>query len=594
MKKSVLLPVYGEAQGTWASGAARTSGTAAPGRPLRPQAQFGRAASGLQGFPASGTEPKSELDHNAQLSIVAPTGCSFIVCPYLPFVVESGLAVTITAVKASNSRSGCIEISGTWRRSHWQSRCEAQGPGIGVKLTLGTDRPSVPVPGQGLHVITTHGAASLQRCAAEKWVALQGDGHQIYLSAAHKLRLGSTLLLQRPRERVYVLRNPEEQLSRLIAQLSAEKGMQVLAAPASGGAVAAMAACKSSSGKLIMDEVLAEIEQRFSVVFVPERAAENIPATKATDAILRRLVAFAVRHSLRRDSWQSAEFPYRLFQSQSMSNAEILQRPSLRVPCVDVGCDKASSSCSQIAAELRFSAAVRLVQPLAPFLARSARSPELAGSFCLQGSEAIKRPPIHVLPRLTAAQITHIWQDGQIPKEQLPPELQEVSAFSDYWRLIHGHILPEGSLASFARVQFLGGDQSAECGLVLTYPVSCLWRTFWSPQPALSRQHGAAIVKQILQSLSQNASFGTWHLQCGGSDVTEAIPVQLSLNRPVVQQDVEAKVAKPVETGERLGCAPSARKTGRTGKRRLILPLVQPTFCAAIAEAGPAKRHCVR
>jgi len=338
---------------------------------------------------------------------------------------------------------------------------------------------------------------------------------------------------------------------------------------------------------LIAHEVLLEMELRFSIVFLPDRAAANLPAAKATDAILRRLVAFAVRDSLRRDSWQSAEFPCRLFQSQSMSSTDILQRPSLRVPCVDVECDKASASSSQITAELRFSADVRLVQPLAPFLARSSRAPELAGSYCLQGFGATKRPRIHVLPRLTAAQVTHIWPEGQMPKEQLPEELQTDSAFRDYWNLIHGHTLqssPGGSPGSqsFARVAFLG-DPSQEFGLLLTYPVSCLWRTFWVNQPALSKQHGPAIVKQVLQSLGRNSTFGTWRLQCGFEQAGPLVMPSALLNRPMAQEKLDVPVEEPEMS--------ASRKTGHTGKRRLILPLIEH---ASGTVTGPSKRQCLR
>ncbi|CAE7215505.1 unnamed protein product [Symbiodinium natans] len=589
-KKSVLLPVYGEAHGQVpAAGAAASFGSGYQHLP-----QLVGKKSGLKSFdPETKTAAAaSELDQKAHLSIHAPAGCTFHVCPFFPFVVENCLAVAVHTAKALMGSSCCIEISGALRRSHMKYS-NGHVPGVNIRLTPVSDSTG---PGQGLCVASAQGHPSLRRCAAENWLVLTGDGHPVHLAAEAQLAQlpGSTLLLQRPAERVYVLRNPEEQLSRLVVQMASDRGTQLLAAPASGGAVAVMAACKSSSEMLIPHEVLSEIEFRFSVVFVPERAANNILASKATDTILRRLVAFGVRDCLRKDSWQSAEYPYRLFQSQSMSSAEILQRPSLRVPCVDVECDQASSSSSQILADVRFSPAVRLVQPLAPFLVRSARSPELAGSFCLQGNEATQRPLIHVLPRLTAAQVTHIWH-GPLPKEQLPRELQEVSSFRDYWRMIHGHCLNESTLAAFARVQFLGGDHSHERGLVLTYPVSCLWRTFWVCQPALSKQHGLAIVKQVLQTLDKNAIIGAWQVQYNGFDQTGpiSVPPALALNRSSIQD--AAKKIKPVESPVASDPAP-VRKSGHTGKRRLILPLVHTSgsSSAGLTPALPSKRQCVR
>eukprot|EP00439_Symbiodinium_sp_Y106_P018492 s7336_g2.t1 len=519
----------------------------------------------------------SQGEHKAYLSIDAPAGSSFSVCPFLPFVVESCLAVEVSAVKALHTN--CIDVSGIWKRSH--SQWAQPGHGVAVKLMLGDDSGR---DFRGLRVLSAQGAASLRRCVDERWLALLGDG--LPLHRCTQLQPGSSLLLQRPPERVYVLRNPAVQLSRLLVQKASERGAQLLAAPASGSAVAIMAPT-SCSEMLIAHEVLLEMELRFSIVFLPDRAAANLPAAKATDAILRRLVAFAVRDSLRRDSWQSAEFPCRLFQSQSMSSTDILQRPSLRVPCVDVECDKASASSSQITAELRFSADVRLVQPLAPFLARSSRAPELAGSYCLQGFEATERPRIHVLPRLTAAQVTHIWPEGQMPKEQLPEELQTDSAFRDYWNLIHGHTLqssPGGSPGSqsFARVAFLG-DPSQEFGLLLTYPVSCLWRTFWVNQPALSKQHGPAIVKQVLQSLGRNSTFGTWRLQCGFEQAGPLVMPSALLNRPMAQEKLDVPVEEPEMS--------ASRKTGHTGKRRLILPLIEH---ASGTVTGPSKRQCLR
>ena len=577
--KSVLLPVYGEAQKSGNSGQQNLTRSAVGNK------------AGLQSFKLPETEAPGELDHLAQLSIDAPAGHSFTVCPFFPFVVENCVAIVVDDVKMSGSNSGYIEIAGTWRRSHWRSVGDSDATGVSVKLTLRTDAAvpghnGPPTASQKLCVASAQGSGSLLRCAAENWLAIVGDGVPLHLSAVAQLRPGSTLLLQRPQARVYVLRSPEEQLSRLLMQLTSQRGGQLLAAPASGG-VAVMAACKCSSGMLLEAEVLAEIEQRFSVVFLPERAADNIPATKATDAILRRLIAFGVRHSLRKDMWQSAEFPYRLFQSQSVSSTEVLQRPSLRVPSVDVVCDKASTASSQIIAELRISAAVRLVQPLAPFLARAGCSPE-----------ATKRPPVHVLPRLTAAQVTHIWQDGQMPKEQLPQELREANAFSDYWRLIHGHVLNESSLTSFARVEFLGMDRSYERGLVLTYPVSCLWRTFWTCQPALSKQHGVAIFKQVLHSLDQNAAFGTWHLRCNSSNWTAAAavpPMKTALKYSRERsQDATATMAKKVEEPERESTASAqiVPRIGRTGKRRLILPLLQHASSTGTVESGlPSKRR---
>ena len=455
-------------------------------------------------------------------TIQATKGDQFVVCPMLSFFMEYSIPIKVESVASCASPQGVnfapvksIKITGKWQ----QGRSSVEKA---VSVVLCASSSSFIVQ-------AVEGCASLRRCSAEAWVARTADG--IPLCEAQAL-VGRVLMLQRPSERVYVLRSPEEQLSRLLVDLSADCGVPLLAAPATHGAVAVLG-CNS----LVPPQVLSQLESKFSIVF--SQSAETIPVAQATEAILRRLIAFGAKHALCQDTWQAVEHPYRFFQTQAASASEVLQRPSLRMPCVDVACVKATATSTKIVAELSLSTAVRLIQPLATFLTRAAKSPELAGRFRLDGSKAVFRPQTHVLPRLTPAEITHVWTEGFLPTMQLPVELQTKEAFVEYWRMIHGLRLTDADLSAFARVEFATYER--QNGLVLTYPVACLWRTPWTEQPALSRQHGQNILKQVLQSLEQHSSFAS-HLAA----LQESLDPPVSLHVSIPEETLKA--LKPLKS----------------------------------------------
>lgn len=494
-------------------------------------------------------EPTGTSGHTVAWFVQAAQGQQFVVCPMLSFFVEHSIAIKVESVlpcaqQVASSPMKSVKVAGQW----YQGRCAAERT---VAVILSTSCTS------SFTVQAVEGSARLGRCCTEAWVAKSVDGIPVVDVTQLTALVGRTLILQRPHERVYVLRSPEEQLSRLLVDLSAECGVRLLAAPAAHGDVALLG-CKG----LVPSEVFSQIEARFSVVF--SQSAETIPATEATEAVLRRLIAFGAKHALCQDSWQSVEHPYRLFQTQTASAMEVLQRPSLRMPCVDVTCVRATATQQKIVAELCLSPAVRLIQPLATFLTRAAQSPDLAGRFRLEGSKAVFRPVTHVLPRLTPAEVTHVWTNGFLPTMQLPVELQSKEAFVEYWRLIHGLRLTDAELSTFARVEFSSYEKYS--GLVLTYPVACLWRTPWTEQPALSRQHGPSILKQVLQSLEQHSAFAS-EIVC--QETADPLSLHLAPEeslKPMKLPQSQSVPAKP-ESSE------SARPA--RGKRRLILPILQ-------------------
>lgn len=492
-------------------------------------------------------------------SIEASPGREFYVCPFLSFQIESCIRIKVESAARMGGFS--IKVVGTWQRSDQKVPAAVSLILRKVESRAVTDAKSsygVPGSSEAWIVQALEGAGDLGRCSKEEWLAVTTDGRPFFSSVLP--HVGNEILLQRPRERVYVLRSPEDQLSRLLVDLSRECGEPLLAAPAAHGAVAVM-----GYRNLVPAAVLSQLQERFSVVF--SQSAEIIPVTQATEAILRRLVAFGAKQALCQQGWQTVEFPYRLFHAEALSNLEVLQRPSLRVPCVDIACEKAYASPGKVVAELGLSTAVRLVQPLASFLLRSSKCPELAGQFRLDGSRAILRPPTHVLPRLTSAEITHVWCDGFLPTNQLPPELQSKQAFAEYWKIIHGLHLSASDLSSFARVEFTG--QKFDAALVLTYPVSCLWRTPWTEQPALSKQHGQAILKQVFQSLEHHSGYLS-HLSF--TQIVDPVSQDMSHHPSKSMQAAKNGFQKSSEVEE----------AEKGGKRPLLLPLVQ-----AVATPNP-------
>eukprot|EP00435_Cladocopium_sp_Y103_P059603 s2072_g21.t1 len=517
---------------------------------------------------------ESSAGHPIVWSIEASEGREFVVCPRLSFQVQNCISIKVESVEsvfacsAGSSASFSIKVAGTWQGSERTQRVALILVKASVTSTESTDASNAfsNAFAEAWSVQALEGPLNLKRCSRENWLVVTTDGGPLTSLLPHGI-VGSNIILQRPRERVYVLRSPEEQLSRLLVDLSKECGEPLLAAPAAHGAVALM-----GYKNLVPSAVLSHIEQRFSVVF---SQSETIPVTQATEAILRRLIAFGAKHALCQQSWQTVEFPYRLFQSDALSSLEVLQRPSLRVPCVDIACEKAHASPAKVVAELCLSTAVRLIQPLAPFLMRAAKCPELAGRFRLDGSRAVLRPPTHVLPRLTAAEITHIWSDGFLPTGQLPVELQTREAFVEYWQMIHGWRLSASDLSSFARVEFAG--QKSTPGLVLTYPVSCLWRTPWTEQPALSRQHGHAILKQVFEGLEQQSSFAS---QLSSAENVDPLTLRVSLPKDSLKMLKPSKIVEPdsIQKSPQVDEIPE-----KSRKRRLLLPLVQ-----SVATPNPA------
>ncbi|CAJ1374435.1 unnamed protein product [Effrenium voratum] len=494
-----------------------------------------------------------------------------LVWPLMGFYAEHSIPVLVNSVSTQPFRgfeSTCLMVTGEVQRSRLKPR-EANAAPMPVVLTLAPRGDA----SSEFYVVGVQGSSSLNRCSKEAWLAVRADGLPFTPALGGALQPGAVLLLQRP-ERVYVLRSPEEQLSRLLMDLAQRRGLRLFAAPAGYGAVALLGEARLAEG---LPELRAQIQQQFSIVLAH---CEPIPTVKASEAILRRLIASGARHVLCQDAWQSVEFPYRLFHSQALSTDA---RRSSRVPCVDVACTQVKAS-AKVVAQLAFSPAVRLTQPLAPFLARAEEAPDLAGDFRLEGGRAVRRPTIHVLPRLTPAEISHIWVGHMPPAAHLPEELRSKEHFAEYWRLIHGMTLPSHPTA-FARVEF--GANCREANLVLTYPVVCLWRTPWTEQPALSRQHGPNILRQVVQSLEKSSWARSTVSYAEDADplclhlpAKPASPLKPKLERAETRSHQQSHGSSTQHTKTDV----SKQEDGQSGKRRLILPVLP-------VSSQPAKRR---
>jgi hypothetical protein len=140
--------------------------------------------------------------------------------------------------------------------------------------------------------------------------------------------------------------------------------------------------------------------------------------------------------------------------------------------------------------------------------------------------------------------------------------------------MIHGWRLSVSDLSSFARVEFAG--QKANPGLVLTYPVSCLWRTPWTEQPALSRQHGHAILKQVFEGLEQQISFAS---QLSSAENVDPLTLHVLLPKDSLKVLRPSKIVEPDSTQK----SQADEVPEKSRKRRLLLPLVQ-----SVATPNPA------
>lgn len=466
-------------------------GTQAPVLPPPPSAGGGEAPLAAQ----HATQQTAGGVPCARLTLELPAAQCVLVCPRLPFAIEDSVDVVVKRTGAVAEPAGGVQVVGAWHR-----------PSLGmtrpVVLVLAN---SVSAHGKGdsrqrgfAYVAFAEGPGSFKRCMEERWRLEEIAGAIVGPRWPEQLQAGIRLTLRRPSERVLVLRQPEEQLSRLMMQLGSEYGAELLAAPAGHGAVSLMATSNTSSPCLSVPQVLFDhLEFRFSVVFADvsdEGAVETRAVEKTPEVTLQKLLAFGVRHGLRGHGWLTVEWPQRLCLAEALGSGgtHCEQRLSLRVPCVDVSCRRVSVKHGRVVADIELQPAVRLVQPFTPYVVRNIVPKE---------GSAIQQTLVHVLPRLTCAESTHVWVDKFPPKNVLPDDLDSPKAFADYWRLIHGHHLPLQSLHSFARIVFKGRGE--DVGLALTYPSACLWRSEWVIQPLQTQQHGRRIVQQALVSLQR-------------------------------------------------------------------------------------------
>ncbi|CAE8646889.1 unnamed protein product, partial [Polarella glacialis] len=233
------------------------------------------------------------------LTFEAPPDSELSVCPYLPFTVETSFGIMVACASTSMPPPGigaatCVQVTGHWHRSATLGISERRLGAAPVTLVLAAsgslDAVALDTIGSSVdlrvRVISAQGPGNFGRCAGEHWAAVSiGDvppGPQ-WLA---QLRPGVKLVLQRPPERVFVLRSPEEQLSRLLVQLAAEQGVRLMAAPAAHGAVAVMApkAFRGPEKPLVPWDVLEQIEHRFSVVFADPGCHGGSGVVSAADA----------------------------------------------------------------------------------------------------------------------------------------------------------------------------------------------------------------------------------------------------------------------------------------------------------------------
>jgi len=476
---------------------AHVAGSRSPSQLFSPSGRLKR--------PPGGAQKKEDLCQSLRLVIPAPPEGGLRVCPFLIFRMEYAFAVDVDRVAADREVSGGLRVTGSWRCTRAVGLAQMATESWPVQLTLVSGED-----GEGPVVVAAAGPGSFGRCAAERWFLAATNGtHPARGSAwTSGVASGATLRVQRPASLAHVLRKPELQLARLLVQLGEEHGARLLAAPTGSGSVAVLAA---SPGPLLPPAVLSELEARFGVLLEEPAAEQVVPVEEANEVILQRLVEFSLSAALQGQGWAAVEHTTRLCRSEVLArggaHTTALRHPALQMPSVDVHCVSAQIGPSGLSAEVTIVPAVQSVQPVGLHLARVAKNPKLAGPYrqeiCegLCGASLPGRPVAHVLPALSQAELTHVWLDGLPPRAAdrqemgLPPDLDSPEAMSRYWRLIHGYRLPHEALRSFARVVF------PRAGLQLTYPLACLWRSCWVPQPMLTSRVAPLVLQTALDSV---------------------------------------------------------------------------------------------
>lgn len=514
-----------------------------------------------------GTLPDEQggVQHRVKLTLQAPPGSVLQVCPALRICPEFRFLVTVLRA-VPQSASGAIEVTGEWQR-------KLSGTAEQLAKVLVTLVPPDAVHSKP-YVRAAKGPGGFPRCAEEQWL-LDGVG-----DLRQQLKPGMKIALQRSPDRVLVLRSPEEQVSMLLMQYSNQR---LLAAPASNGIISVMAV-KATGKALIPLQIVEDLERRFSII-LPDMDAnarkdlELLRLEEAPEATLRKLLACGVRHCLQQAGWLSVETPFRLCLEEALRGLDTAPqlRTSVRVPSVDVRCLSARVDGNQIVAEIGLTPAVRLTQPLLPHLLRAKQQPDLVGTFGVdEQSRCVGQPVIAVLPRLTPAEITHLWTEALPPMEMLPADLRDVDRFVDYWRLIHGQRLHPQRLGGFARVCFRSGG-GCEAGLVLTYPLTCLWKRHWTILPQFSRQHGPKIVQQALLALAAGSLLGS----SPSATLVDALQAEPPRGPPAPFLVPASQVAAPVALAQ----APSGSETPKA-RSHAVPPPAKARPVATPARAG--------
>jgi len=287
-----------------------------------------------------------------------------------------------------------------------------------------------------------------------------------------------------------------------------------LAAPTGSGAIAIMAAAGSAESDWphVPASMQEELYLRFGVALAalggPSEAQELETAGEPT---LRRLAIAALVTKLQDRGWIAVEHPTRLCRAEVFASAArfgTAEAPApkfLQLPSIDLLCKSVNASAEKqaLAVELEIIPSVWSSQPLGPQLRLISGKNSPVDAYSVDASgKLLMRPPVSVLPALTAAEVSRVWPRGLPPGHELPRDLCSVSAFKDYWHMVHGYLLPEAALSGFARVTF------PRAGLVLTYPLACLWLQPWAQRPMLSVKVGPQIIKTAMESLKHLWVFG--------------------------------------------------------------------------------------
>eukprot|EP00928_Gymnodinium_smaydae_P064328 TRINITY_DN4768_c2_g2_i1.p1 TRINITY_DN4768_c2_g2~~TRINITY_DN4768_c2_g2_i1.p1 ORF type:complete len:672 (-),score=151.95 TRINITY_DN4768_c2_g2_i1:60-2075(-) len=465
-----------------------------------------------------------------RLMLQAPQGFGIIVCPYLPFRIETSFHVTIASVAVVSAKGAPrADITGMWRRLRTGTAGQTE-PEQQVRISLiSFSSPSQPSlgsstdfqSGNSVRVCGAQGPGRFCRAERESWIAKDLAGPQWYA----ELRPGMSLLLERPPERVFVMRKPEAQVSRLLAELGRQINTSLLAAPTgSNGAIALLATAPSTAAgvsaslsQLLPARVRDELEDRFGVVLADApNAADLLPPAKVADVTLQRLCAAGVACCLRERGWACIGEPFRFCPDEYLwgdaatvpgrrgsDGSAPAARATGQAPSVDVACRSAYTEAfdTRLIADLELTPCVRKTFPLEP---RLRAAPE-TGPFVPEQPSGLlpARPRVCVLPQGTEAEMTHLWPRLPQDRSRLPPELRSAKAFAAYWRFVHGYVLPLELLerSAFARVEF------PRAGFALTYPVACLWLETWTEMPSLTRKLAPSIVELTVETLRESRGF---------------------------------------------------------------------------------------